>query len=89
MALEGGKLSEIPVISGVPQGSVLGLVLSLYINDHPENSHSEVRLFADDITVYLTINSRADCQTLQQDLHKLEIWGKDWEMDVGSDCIGS
>ena len=62
MSLEGGKSSEIPVTSGVPQGSVLGPVLFLlYINDLPENIHSEVRLFADDISVYLSINSKADC----------------------------
>ena len=60
---------------------LLGPILFvLYINDLPENIHSEVRLFADYTAVYLTINSKADCQTLQQDLHKLEIWEKDWEI---------
>ena len=83
VALEGEKLSEILVTSGIRQGSVLGPVLFLlYINDLPEIIHSEVRLFADDTAVYLTINSKADCQTLQQDLHKLEIWEKDWEMEL-------
>ena len=51
--------------------------------------HSEVRLFADDTAVYictifalyLTINIKANCQTLQQDLHKLETWEKDWGME--------
>ena len=63
-----GKSSEIPVTSGVPQGPVLGPILFLlYINDLPENIHSEIRLFADDTAVYLTINSKADCQTLQLD----------------------
>ena len=57
------------------------ILFLLYINDLPENIHSEVRLLADDTAKYLTINSKADCQTLQQDLHKLEIWGKDWEME--------
>ena len=82
MALEGEKSSEIPVTSGVLQGSVLGPILFLlYINDLPENIHSDVRLFADDTVVYLSINSKADCQTLQQDLNKLETWEMDWEMD--------
>ena len=82
MALEGEKSSEIPVTSEVPQGSVLGPILFLlYINDLPENIHSEVRLFAGDTAVYLTIDSKADCQTLQQDFHKLETWEKDWEME--------
>ena len=49
----------------------------LYINDLLENIHLEIRLlfiFADGTAVclYLTINSKSDCQTLQQDHHKLE-----------------
>ena len=81
MALEGEKSSEIPVTSGVPQGLVLGpVLLLLYINDLPENINSQVRLFADDTTVYLTVTSKDDSQTLQQDLQKLEKWEKTWEM---------
>ena len=81
VALEGEKSSEIPVTSGVPQGSVLGPILFLlYINDLPENITSQVRLFADDTAVYLTVTSKKDSQTLQQDLQTLEQWEKTWEM---------
>ena len=81
VALEEEKSSEIPVTSGVPQGSVLGPILFLlYINDLPENINSQVRLFADDTAVYLTVTSEDDSQTLQQDLQKLEKWEKTWEM---------
>ena len=82
VALEGESSSHISVTSGVPQGSVLGLILFLlYINDLPEQIHSKVRLFADDTAIYLTVDSKNNCKTLQQDLQKLEAWEKNWELD--------
>ena len=64
--LEGEKSAEALVTSGVPQGSVLGpLLFLLYIND------IQVRLFADDPAVYLTVTSLEDAHTLQADLDTL------------------
>ena len=71
VVLEGEKSSDILVTLGVPQGSVLGPIL--YINDLPENINSQVRLFADDTAVYLTVTCKDDSQILQQDLQKLEV----------------
>ena len=71
----------IPVMSGFPQGSVLGPSLFLfYINDIPDGITSTVRLFADDTIAYLTIKSNRDCTTLQNDLDKLIIWEQKWKM---------
>jgi hypothetical protein len=40
----------------------------------PDTLESNVRLFADDTIVYLTISALTDCHTLQSGLHKLEKW---------------
>ena len=44
-----------------------------------------MRLFADDTIVYLTIKSHASAQSLQEDLHNLELWGKEWSMEFYPD----
>ena len=70
------------VLSGVPQGTVLGpLLFLLYVNDIPDNITSTVRLFADDCLVYRTTNSPADQQLLQEDLNRLENWQNKWQMN--------
>ena len=50
-----------PVLSGVPQGTVLGpLLFSLYINDISSDIESEIRLFADDCVCYREIKDEED-----------------------------
>ena len=51
--MEGQSSEKVPVISGVPQGSVLGPVLFLiFINGLPDNLNSKARMFSDDCIVY-------------------------------------
>ena len=78
VVLEGDCSEEVPVTSGVPQGSILFLV---YINDLPENVKSQVRFFADDTAAYLAINSLADSRQLQDDLDILQDWEVNWNME--------
>ena len=69
------------VLSGVPQGSVLGPILFLiYINDLDDDITSKVLKFADDTKVYRKIKSDADRQHLQDDLNKLIEWSEKWQM---------
>lgn len=67
------------VISGIPQGSVLGPILFvLYINDLPNMVESEAYLFADDTKVFKIIERDNDSEILQQDLERMEKWSEDW-----------
>jgi len=80
--VSGGEESEtIPVISGVPQGSVLGpLLFLIYINDVARVSLSEgstLVLYADDMLLYRKIDSTEDFIALQRDINTINNWTKE------------
>ena len=73
------------VISGVPQGSVLGPILFLvYINDVESVccGTSKLQLFADDVKLYsnITVNDTSD--RLQQSLDNLSAWATKWQLAI-------
>ena len=75
VVVEGSSSDSAPVVSRVPQGSVLGpRLFLLFINDLPDNITSNTRLFADDCIVYQQINSPEDCRVLQDDIDSLARW---------------
>ena len=68
-----------PVVSGVPQGSVLGPVLFLVcINDIVNGLESGISLFADDAKVFRRIRSEEDVGVLQRDMDRLSEWSRKW-----------
>ncbi|XP_071500419.1 uncharacterized protein [Diadema antillarum] len=83
VVLEGTNSHPATVISGVPQGTVLGPLLFLtYINDLPSFVQSEFRMFADDCLLYRHISSQTDADRLQEDLTNIQGWETKWQMSL-------
>jgi len=82
------------VISGVPQGSVLGpLLFVIYINDIHESVACRILKFADDTNIYSAVKTSEDIDNLQADLRNLVSWSKEWLMLFNVDkckvvCMG-
>jgi hypothetical protein len=73
------------VISGVPQGTVLGpLLFLLYINDLPDKLSCKTRLFADDCVVYSSGKSELHLAHLQDNLNQLQKWQDKWLMEFNA-----
>ena len=79
VSVNGSLSSSKPVLSGIPQGSVLGpLLFVIYINDLPDKLCSSSLMFADDTKVFREICSENDLECLQRDLACLEKWSDTW-----------
>ena len=82
-----GQASEwTHVLVGVSQGSILELLLFLiYINGTLNELHASVRLFADDISLYIIVqNPNTAATILNHDLHCIETWGAQWLVDFNA-----
>ena len=75
--------SWLPVLSGVPQGSIIGpLFFLLFINDLPSVAlNCTTALFADDSKCFKEINDPSDCILLQNDLNAMFEWSQRWNMN--------
>ena len=78
--VNGSFSSWVDVISGVPQGSVLGpLLFLIFVNDLSNWVKSSILMFADDTKILTKIKDTGDSDLLQQDdLNMLMEWSKQW-----------
>ena len=82
VVIKGFKSEYLTVEAGVPQGSVLGPVLfPIYINDITLDISSVIKLFADDTSMYKSLNhDDTRSQLLNQDLDKISTWASKWKV---------
>ena len=79
---DGTTSNTLPVVSGVPQGSILGpLLFLIYVNDLPEHMQaSSLFMFADDTKISKEICSPQDHTALQSDVTELSNWCAQWKL---------
>ena len=81
VSINGAKSDWADVLSGIPQGSVLGPILFvIYINDLPDVLEGCVKIFADDTKVFTHIQEPKDGEVLQRDLDSLGSWSEEWQL---------
>ena len=87
VVVDGAKSSEERVVSGVPQGTVLGpLLFLIMISDIDQDvTYSSVTSFADDTRVARSITCEDDVKKLQSDLDSIYEWAEANNMTFNSD----
>ena len=75
------------VLAGVSQGSILGpLFFLIFINDIPEGIQSNLKIFADDTSIFSAMkDSICASVTLNEDLTLISNWAYTWKMSFNPD----
>ena len=69
------------VLSGVPQGSVLGPILFvIFVNEMDEGLTCKISKFADDTKITGRVTTTAEKALIQSDLDRLVNWSNKWQM---------
>ena len=87
VVLDGTQSRVASIISGVPQGTVLGPILFIVFINDLENciKHSKARFFADDTRISKLIVSENDVEQLQEDLNNVITWSQNNNMKLHED----
>ena len=87
VVLNGQFSSWTKVNAGIPQGSILGpLLVLIYINDLPNGLQSNPKLFADDTSLFYTVQDvTTSTVSLNNDLTKISEWAVQWKMNFNPD----
>ena len=82
VVIDGQSSDRIRIEAGVPQGSILGpLLFVIFINDIVKEIQTNIRLFADDTSLFHSIvDSHLTQRLLNQDLLKISEWAAQWLM---------
>ena len=88
-----GLSEDSDVLSGVIQGSVIGpLMFLIFIDELVDilaNFGIIVKVFADDLKLYIRIVNDVDVSTLQEALNFLFTWAENWQLSLSLDkcCV--
>ena len=81
MTVDGAHSRWCRVISGIPQGPILGpLLLIMYINDLSENIHCNIKQYADDTKLYTTVKEDKDILQFQHNLDHVTQWSNECQL---------